>query len=124
MDALLQWSPAFLALACVILVLLQWARFSGLRRRLQAREAGLESLESELRALLTASRGMGQRLQRQQQQLKTLLQRQDQLELQDDGGSQYRTAVGLARQGLPPAELAARCGLTQGEAELIARLHH
>ncbi len=38
-------------------------------------------------------------------------------------GTPYGQAANLARQGLPPQEVAERCGISRAEAELIVSLH-
>ncbi len=64
-----------------------------------------------------------ERLRELETQLRLLAQRQDQAELRQPGRSPYRLAINLARGGADVQEIAANCGLSRGEAELIAILH-
>lgn len=61
-------------------------------------------------------------LRRRLDALETLVNRPQPAEPVPDD-SPYGQAVRLARQGLAPQELAARCGISRGEAELIVALN-
>lgn len=77
----------------------------------QAGDAELARLREEVTAL-----------RRRLDALESLVNRPQPAEsIADD--SPYGQAVRLARQGLAPQELAARCGISRGEAELIVALN-
>lgn len=77
----------------------------------QTTELELERLREEVTAL-----------RRRLDALESLVTRPHPAESQPDD-SPYGQAVRLARQGLAPPELAARCGISRGEAELIVALN-
>ena len=71
-----------------------------------------------------------------QRDVKTLLARLEKLEhraaepvaqaaasAQSAGATPYNQAIELARQGMPAAEVATRCGISRSEAELIVALY-
>lgn len=109
-----------LTLLCLALLLWQSLRLQRLERGFAAREKSLAAVESDLCALLACSRGVGDVLQRQERQIRGLQQRQQQVEVQ---GPAFREAATLVEHGASPKELVAACGLSQGEAELIAHLN-
>lgn len=47
----------------------------------------------------------------------------DRLQEESNTPAPYSQAIRMVRQGLGPAEIAVACGISKGEAELIASLH-
>jgi len=86
-----------------------------------AREA--EVVRGDMRALVSAAVGVGERVMRLERQLTQLAERQDQLDLNDPAHQSYQQAIRMARRGSDMNELIEVCGLTRGEAELVAMLH-
>ena len=75
----------------------------------------LNRLRRELEALkaqVMQMQGQGVRLRQQVEELR-----------QGQNLSPYAQAIQLAQQGLSPAEVAASCGISRGEAELVVALY-
>ncbi len=94
-----------------------------LQRDLSRRDRNLRLLRQEFGALLDCSRGLASQLGHQQQQLKQVNHRQQQLELNEGGEGHVREAITLVRRGAGVEELVGDCGLSRSEAELVLRLH-
>jgi len=94
-----------------------------LERGVNRRDHHLRHLKQELTALLDCSRGLASQVSRQQEQLRRVDHRQQQLELNETGESHVREAITLGRKGATPEELARTCGLSRAEAHLVLRLH-
>ena len=104
-----------------LLVALHALRMARRERAAMAREA--ESVRTDLRGLVSAALGVGERVMRLERQLSQLAERQDQLDLSDPAHQSYQQAIRMARRGTSMTELMEVCGLTRGEAELITMLH-
>lgn len=96
-------------------------------RRMRAQLSSREDLtlrqRDDFAALCKASVGAGDHLVRLEQQVRRLTERQDQIEMRTAGDRPYTQAIQMVQRGAPVSELIAQCGLTRGEAELIAMLH-
>ncbi|SFD08326.1 Protein of unknown function [Thiohalospira halophila DSM 15071] len=111
-----------LALSLVALVMAVVALLAMRRERTRlAREA--EVVRGDMRALVSAAVGVGERVMRLERQLTQLAERQDQLDLNDPAHQSYQQAIRMARRGSDMNELIEVCGLTRGEAELVTMLH-
>ncbi len=111
-----------LGLAGVALVVAFYALVAARRERQRmAREA--EAVRTDLRGLVSAAVGVGERVMRLERQLSHLAERQDQLDLSDPAHQSYQQAIRMARRGASMEDLMDVCGLTRGEAELVAMLH-
>jgi hypothetical protein len=108
---------ALVALLVAVVVLVAMRR----ERARLAREA--EVVRGDMRALVSAAVGVGERVMRLERQLTQLAERQDQLDLNDPAHQSYQQAIRMARRGSDMNELIEVCGLTRGEAELVAMLH-
>ena len=108
--------------AIVTLLLVQRLTVYRLRHDLAARDKRLQQMQGEIRALLACSRGVGEKLQKQQRQLRTLMQRQGQLEEQTGERSKFGAAAKLHDKGVAPDDLVNTYGLSPGEAQLVAHL--
>jgi len=97
------------------------------RRRLQRsleHERAIRSLRDDVGALCAGAAGVGDRVTRLEQRVRRQNERQDQMELRGSGGERpYQQAVRLVQNGADVDELIKACGLTPGEAELIAMMH-
>ncbi|MBD3669941.1 MAG: DUF2802 domain-containing protein [Gammaproteobacteria bacterium] len=118
--------PAVASLAAVTLLLtvafllLVW-RLQRLRRR---HDEQVQALQSDMRALVSAAIGVGERVHRIEKSLREVSHRQEQqLDQTDPGGQTYQQAIKMAQKGAAAEELIEICGLTRGEADLIAMLH-
>lgn len=73
--------------------------------------------------LLDCSRGVSKALHEQDGRLRQLTTRHEQMQLESTGGSsRYREALDLLRRGADEDELVGACGLSRGEAHLIAHM--
>jgi TolA-binding protein len=93
-------------------------------------EQALQTLQRDLRALCNAAVNVGERLNRAERRLQQLTERQEELGVRQEqmgrgeGADQsYQQAIKLAHKGAGVDELIDVCGLTRGEAELIAMMH-
>lgn len=127
MDILNQLEPHRWLAILSVLVLLMGALLAlsllKLRvvRQLQARQT--EVLKSDMRALVSAAIGVGERVHRIEKSLKEVSHRQEVIDQTDPGAQAYQQAIKMAQKGSSIEELIDICGLTRGEAELIAMLH-
>lgn len=91
-------------------------------KKLHGCEKRLKMLKSDIQALLLCSRGVGNKLNYQQNEFKNLIERQDRLELTEQGDPAYRQAMALLDRGASQDEMIDTCDLTQAEVELITQL--
>ena len=91
-------------------------------KKMQRSEKRLKMLKSDIQALLLCSRGVGNKLNYQQKEFKNLIERQDRLELSEQGDPSYRQAMALLDRGASQDEMIDTCDLTQAEVELITQL--
>ncbi|MBI5462837.1 MAG: DUF2802 domain-containing protein [Gammaproteobacteria bacterium] len=94
-----------------------------LRAQLRSREDQTLRQRDDFAAMCKASVGAGDHLVRLEQQVRRLTERQDQIEMRSSGDRPYTQAIQMVQHGADVTELIANCGLTRGEAELIAMLH-
>jgi hypothetical protein len=94
-----------------------------LRRQLNSREGQSSRHHDDFAALCKASVGAGDHLVRLEQQVRRLMERQEQIEMRSAGDRPYTQAIQMVQRGADVSELVSQCGLTRGEAELIAMLH-
>lgn len=117
---------AILGALVAVMVLAQIYQIFALRRlrdRLRSREDQSLRQRDDFAALCKASVGAGDHLVRLEQQVRRLTERQDQIEMRTAGDRPYTQAIQMVQRGANVTELISRCGLTRGEAELIAMLH-
>lgn len=93
------------------------------RQRCEDLEKWLKKNTSDLAAFEKAAMGAGERLMRMEQQVRRLVERQDQVEMYSSNSRPYSQAIQLVQRGASVEELISTCGLTRGEAELICVLH-
>lgn len=93
------------------------------RQRCEDLEQWLRKNTSDLAAFEKAAIGAGERLVRMEQQVRRLVERQDQVEMYSSNDRPYSQAIQLVQRGASVEELISTCGLTRGEAELICVLH-
>lgn len=119
-------TTAILAALVIALALGQIYQLITLRRlrgQLRSREDQTTRHRDDFAALCKASVGAGDHLVRLEQQVRRLTERQDQIEMRSGGDRPYTQAIQMVQSGADVSELITRCGLTRGEAELIAMLH-
>lgn len=100
-----------------------WQQVRSQRQRDEDRDQQLQRLTEDFAALCRASAGAGDHVVKLEQQLRSIVDRQDQWELRASGDRSYQQAIQLVQKGAGAEELMKNCGLTRGEAELIAMLH-
>ena len=93
------------------------------RQRAAASAAELQALRNDLGAMCASIAGFSERLVRIEQQLRTVGDRQEQLELRPSGERSYTHAIRMVQKGASVDELVASCGMNRGEAELLLRVH-
>lgn len=117
---------AILSALVTVLVLVQVYQLLAvrrLRRQLYSRENQSSRHHDDFAALCKASVGAGDHLVRLEQQVRRLTERQEQIEMRSAGDRPYTQAIQMVQRGADISELVSKCGLTRGEAELIAMLH-
>lgn len=127
----LELSIAITALILVGLVIVALMIFAmRINVTLRAQQQTQATIQTDLRALCNAAVQMGERVNRNEVELKNLQQRQQELGLRQDNMVQGDTnevsfdqAIKLARKGSSVEELMEICSLSRGEAELIAMMH-
>jgi hypothetical protein len=120
------WLMAALALVALIAV----AGIAAQRRAAARQDAVLRSLQNDLRALCNAAVGMGDRVNQMERRLRQVAERQealglrqDQLNQDDPEARSYTQAIKMAHKGAAVDDLIEVCGLSRGEAELVAMMH-
>jgi len=116
------WMPvlALLALGLAVVAILLAVKY---RQDLRQSRQRLDALQSDMRALVSAAIGVGERVHRIEKSLKEVSHRQEQIDQTDPGAQAYQQAIKMAQKGASAEELIEICGLTRGEADLIAMLH-
>jgi len=93
------------------------------RKSSQSFERKIKLLNDDVSALCTGAVGVGNHLNKLEQKVKRVLERQDQLDLRDPSDRALDQATRMVRQGATVEELVSRCGLVRAEAELLMLLH-
>ena len=116
------WMPvlALLALGLAVVAITLAVKY---RQGLKQSRQRLDALQSDMRALVSAAIGVGERVHRIEKSLKEVSHRQEQIDQTDPGAQAYQQAIKMAQKGASAEELIEICGLTRGEADLIAMLH-
>lgn len=115
-------SLIFVVLLALALLLI-WQKQSQLRSAISENERQLQRHQEELKALYTGAAGVGSHLARLENQVNSLTDRQEQIDIHDPSSQNYNLAIELVRQGADADELVRQCGLLHEEAELLVRLH-
>lgn len=110
---------------CAILLLVIMALVRGARQSQQARrqDDALRRLHGDVHALCAGAINLGNYMTSLEQRLRRMTERQDQLELRDPVQQTYTHAIRMVQQGAEVNDLVKQCGLAQGEAELLLRVH-
>lgn len=116
------WGMAFMMLALALALASLALALRSLKALRQSQEE-LGSLKADMRALVSAAIGVGERVHRIEKSLKEVSHRQEQIDQTDPGAQAYQQAIKMAQKGASAEELIEICGLTRGEADLIAMLH-
>lgn len=112
-----------LVVLLALALLLLWKKQGELRRIISEKEQQLQRHQQELAALYSGAAGVGSHLARLENQINSLTDRQEQIDIHDPSSQNYNLAIELVRQGADADELVRQCGLLHEEAELLVRLH-
>ncbi len=110
-------------ISCFIFLVRHHFSIRRVREAVSTCEKDIKGAQNDVRALLVCSRGMANRVDKQQVQLQKIAQRQDKMEFQNPSRSHYGQASAMARKGANPDELMSYFGVSRGEAELIIHLN-
>jgi len=93
------------------------------RQRSMAYERKLKLLNDDVSALCSGAVGVGGHVNKLEQKLKRVIERQDQLDSREPSDRAIDQATRMVRQGATVEELVASCGLVRAEAELLLLLN-
>lgn len=93
------------------------------RKSSHSYEQKLKLLSNDVSALCAGAAGVGSHLNKLEQKIKRVLERQDQLDLRDPSERALEQATRMVRQGATVEEVVSACGLVRAEAELLLLLH-
>ena len=93
------------------------------RQRSMAYERKLKLLNDEVSALCSGAVGVGGHVNKLEQKLKRVIERQDQLDSREPSDRAIDQATRMVRQGATVEELVTSCGLVRAEAELLLLLN-
>ena len=109
----------------VLLIALWTTRRSAARVRLMEKQ--LKQARNDLKALTTASVGVGGRVLELERRLRRLAAEQQQpkqeVDIYESANQPYDHAIDLAKQGMEVGEIATMCGISRNEAELIQMMN-
>lgn len=112
---------AVAALACALAaLLLAFSTNTRLRGRLDRQQDAIKALRADVNAVCAGAVSVGEHLAHLEQRAHQLVQRQDQIEMQEPSTQSYRHAVKMLHKGAQLEEVMSDCGIARGEAELIA----
>lgn len=122
--------PAALSVAFALMFLVTFATLLGVRRRLHEQDGNLKRLADLVVARETAEpAGDTAGLARLEGELDSMNARLAELvraqlgQYKISGSRSLTEATRSAREGIAPEDIAAHCGISTGEAELLVRLH-
>lgn len=119
------WEVLLIAVVLATVVyLLEVALFSR-RRKGPAKASAIKDLDLDVEGIHVRVSVLERQTQALRERLDDLQAASEKAERQqtEQQATPYAQAVQLARQGVSPQELAHRCGITNGEAELIVALN-
>ncbi|MCF6325196.1 MAG: DUF2802 domain-containing protein [Gammaproteobacteria bacterium] len=93
------------------------------RQRSLSYEYKLKLLSDDVSALCSGAAGAAGHLNRVEQKVKRVMERQDQLDSREPSARALDQANRMVRQGATVEELITTCGLVRAEAELLMLLH-
>ena len=121
-PALVQPASILIVLSgCVLLISLWASRRSSSRVLLLEKQ--LKQARNDLKALTTASIGVGGRVLELERRLRRLSEKQKEVDIYESANQPYDHAIDLARQGMKVEEIVTMCGISRNEAELIQMMN-
>ncbi len=122
----MEYSEYYIVLAAVLniaLIIMVIRLAVQQRQRSLSYEYKLKLLSDDMRALCAGAAGATVNLNKVEQKVKRVMERQDQLDSREPSGRALDQANRLVRQGATAEELVTTCGLVRAEAELLILLH-
>jgi Protein of unknown function (DUF2802) len=107
----------------VLLVSVEIRRGIRHNNKMRQQDDVIRRLQSDIHALCAGAVNMGNHLSVLEQKMRRLAERLEQSYMRDPEQQTYAHAIRLAQQGVEVSVLTESCGLAQGEAELLLRLH-
>lgn len=95
-----------------------------LKLTLLNKEKSSQLMHQDLHGLILCMRGISQRFEKQQKQLRSVTIRQNDMHAMSTNDSNYEQATLLMDKGATVEELVETCGLSKGEAELMNRINN
>ncbi|MDH5191374.1 MAG: DUF2802 domain-containing protein [Gammaproteobacteria bacterium] len=92
------------------------------KKQLTVHRKVINELRNNFRTLTSGSKGVGERMVKLEQKVRRLIDRLNHLELREST-KPFDQAIQMANKGDDIDELVAKCGMSQGEAELLVNLH-
>ncbi len=122
LSSLLQTLPALVILSAVVLVVSLLVSRQNVAR-IRSLEKQLKQARNDLKALTTASVGVGGRVLELERRLRRMAEKQKQVDLYDSANQAYDQAIDMAKQGVKIDDIVTSCGISRNEAELIQMMH-
>jgi hypothetical protein len=122
----IQFSQEFMIATLVLngaLLLVVASMASALWRMRTRQQSKVQALQDDLAALCAGAVGVGERLDRVEEKQRRQTARQEQWELHESLSRSYKQAIQLVNSGADVKEVMSHCGVTQGEAELLANMY-
>ena len=121
-SSLLQTVPALIILSAVVLVVSLLVSRQNVAR-IRSLEKQLKQARNDLKALTTASVGVGGRVLELERRLRRMAEKQKQVDLYDSANQAYDQAIDMAKHGVKIDDIVSSCGISRNEAELIQMMH-
>jgi hypothetical protein len=115
-------SLTILAFNGILLVLFLFVG-ARMKQRSEERDIALRHLQNDFAAMCAAAVGLGDRLDRLDEKIRIVAERQDQLDMREPMLRSYKQAKNLLTNGADIDDIVSDCGMSHGEAELISILH-
>ena len=126
LASLLQTNSLIAVLSIAVLMTAVWRPRRSVTR-VKLLEKQLKQARNDLKALTTASLGVGSRVLELERRMRRLASEQQQpkqqVDLYDSANQPYDHAIDLAKQGMEVDEIATMCGISRNEAELIQMMN-
>lgn len=103
-----------------VALIFSYVQNSKLRAQIERQQETLSSVAADVNAMCSGAVNLGEHLAHLEQRAHQLIQRQDQLELNEPSSQSYKHASRMMGNGADLEEVMENCGLARGEAELVA----
>jgi hypothetical protein len=113
---------AILAFNGILLVLFLFVA-TRMKQISEEKDVALRHLQNDLAAMCAAAVGVGDRIDRLDEKIRIVAERQDQLDMREPMLRSYKQAKNLLTNGAGIDDIVSDCGMSHGEAELISILH-